>query len=217
VLAGLYGFTRFSVFMSTPRNQAGTTSTAGTTTNQQGNVLGSAPATGTATVAPDASTAPAGAAAPTGKNSSNEGTVAPQASDEVAKKAAELVQTVAAAATEATSAGPTAKVKMLRNHPRVGAFADTTTDLPTELAAELVAAKYAIYVSADGKVDSPYGQPTAEQLKLAAAAFDRFRAVAMAEEEDEDLVPTENQFSDLPESLQRAFVAAIDPTYGPQA
>jgi hypothetical protein len=208
VLAGLYGFTRFSVFMSTPRNQAGTTSTAGTTTNQQGSVLGSAPATGTATVAPDASTAPAG------QNSSAEGTVAPQASDEVAKKAAELVQTVATAAMESTKPAPTAKVKMLRNHPRVGAFADTTTDLPTALAAELVAAKYATYVSADGKADSPYGQPTDEQLKQAAAAFGRFRAVGL---EAEGGPLPEGEFADLPASIQRAFVAAIDPTYGPQA
>ena len=199
--------------MSTPKAQTGATSAAAGTSNQ-GNVLGGAPATSTASVTLDASTAPA-APPQTGATSPSPSTTAVQGSDEVAKKAAELVQTVAAAATQTTSAGSTTKVKMLRNHPRVGAFVDTVTELPTKLAEELVAEKYATKVSDDGSEVNPYGEPTAEQLAAASAAYGRFLAAGKHLGDLEEFMSP--SFSEMPADMQRCLVAAIDPAYGPQA
>ncbi|MGI4862838.1 MAG: hypothetical protein ACRYFZ_02875 [Janthinobacterium lividum] len=132
----------------------------------------------------------------------------------VVAQATELLHAVAAVSTTPALAHAGTKVKMLKNHPRVGAFEGTTTTLPVALAAELVADKYAVEVAADGTaIASAYGEPTGAQLAAASAAYGRFLAAGGESEATEFMSP---KFEDLPTEYQRCFVAAIDPTYGPQ-
>jgi hypothetical protein len=136
----------------------------------------------------------------------------------VAEKAKELVGAAldaAASAPSTSSVGTTTKVKMLKNHPKVGAFKGTNTELPNALAKELIADGYAAQVSATGEAVQPvYGAPTTAQLTAAGAAYARFLAAGGESEATEFMSP---KFEELPADMQRCFVAAIDPTYGPNA
>lgn len=194
-------------------NRAQTGSIAATAGASSGGPAASVEATGTAT--------PAGTADVIATDPAKTAEIPGENHPEVTEKAKELLDSALNAAKtneNASKVGETVNVKVLKPHPELGAFAGTTTKLPTELATRLAASGHVVEVSDDGKALRPtYNQPTGAQLAAGKAAFDRFRAVAIAEEEDEDLMPTEGQFSDLPASIQRAFVAAIDPTYGPQA
>ena len=65
----------------------------------------------------------------------------------VVGKAVDLLEAVAAASAEAAPAGILVSVKMLKNHPKVGAFKGTITKLPAKLAAELIAAEFAVHAA----------------------------------------------------------------------
>lgn len=62
----------------------------------------------------------------------------------VVEKAVDLLQAVAAVSGELVAGGTFTTVKMLRNHPKVGAFKGTVTKLPAHLAADLIAAEFAV-------------------------------------------------------------------------
>ncbi|MGI4822254.1 MAG: hypothetical protein ACRYFV_13675 [Janthinobacterium lividum] len=63
---------------------------------------------------------------------------------DVVSKATDLLQAVADITGGAASTSHLTTVKMLQNHPKVGAFKGTVTKLPAALAAELIASEYAV-------------------------------------------------------------------------
>jgi len=117
-----------------------------------------------------------------------------------------------ATTTEPAATGPTTSIKVLRAHPKLGAFAGQTTTINTALATELIKEGFAVEASADGE-PSKFATPTEPQLKAAEAAYGRFKAVAQ-DVDGVDLMPS---FAEAPEEIKCAFVAAIDPSYNHKA
>lgn len=141
---------------------------------------------------------------------------APAETDGSQAKALESVKEVVSAAldavataTEPTATGPTTSIKVLRSHPKLGAFAGQTTTINTALATELIKGGFAVEAGEGEDEPSKFTTPTEPQLKAAEAAYDRFKAVA----ESVDGIGLMPSFAEAPEDIKCAFVAAIDPAY----
>jgi hypothetical protein len=144
--------------------------------------------------------------------------VAPAAPDTSQAEALESVKEVVSAALDAVAtatqpapAGNTTTIKVLRSHPKLGAFAGETTAINTKLANELIEGGFAVQVSADGEAVAS-SAPTSAQLANAKSAYERFVAVADAGTDGavQEISPA---FADLPREMQCAFVAAVDSNY----
>jgi hypothetical protein len=121
---------------------------------------------------------------------------------------------VVATATEPAPAANTTAIKVLRSHPKLGAFAGETTTINTALAKELIKGGFAVKAAAHGEEEpSKFTTPTEPQLKAAEGAYDRFKAVA----ESVDGIGLMPSFAEAPEDIKCAFVAAIDPAYNHKA
>jgi hypothetical protein len=144
--------------------------------------------------------------------------VAPAAPDASRAQALESVKEVVGAAldavataTEPTHTGATTRIKVLRSHPKLGAFTGETTTINAALAKELVEGGFAVKVSADGEAEAM--TPTEGQFKAAEAAYERFKAVAQTAD-GVSLMPA---FAEAPHEIRCAFVAAVDPAYNHKA
>jgi hypothetical protein len=144
--------------------------------------------------------------------------VVPAPSEASRAEALESVKEVVGAALDAVAittqpapAGNTTTIKVLRSHPKLGAFAGETTAINTKLANELIDGGFAVQVDADGEAVAS-NSPTGAQLANGKSAYERFVAVAHAED---PAVAAEfpPAFADLPREMQCAFVAAVDPNY----
>jgi hypothetical protein len=133
---------------------------------------------------------------------------------ESAKEVVSAALDAAAVATEPAPAANTTRIKVLRSHPKLGAFAGEITAINSALAQELIKGGFAVQASADGEDEpSKFTTPTEPQLKAAEGAYDRFKAVSQTAD-GVDLMPS---FAEAPEEIKCAFVAAVDPAYNHKA
>jgi hypothetical protein len=148
--------------------------------------------------------------------------VVPAPSEASRAEALESVKEVVGAALDAVAittqpapTGNTTSIKVLRSHPKLGAFAGETTAINTKLANELIEGGFAVQVDADGEVAKPkLTQPSEEQQELAKAAYARYGAVTDFKNFQGNPMP---EFEKLPEAIQCAWAAAASLEYNHKA
>jgi hypothetical protein len=117
--------------------------------------------------------------------------------------------------TQPTHKTDTTTIKVLRSHPRLGAFPGQTTAINTKLANELIEGGFAVQVSADGEDVKPaLTPPSEEQQVLAKAAYARYGAVTDFKNFQGNPMP---EFDKLPEAIQCAWAAAASLEYNHKA